>query len=714
MEIKRTDAAKSSRPQGVSSPAVKHPSRPRRARTPKDKFAGKAPQKEFGAYLFKKSKPEAADKVFNPYDLKGPDGKNWTVLTYFAGDCNLEESMTGDLVALEKAGGSRPEMNILMQLDRGDKSANSVKKYGGKMGAARYVVTASKGEDRISSKEVKALGQVNSADPKVLEDFLAWGMKEYPAENYLILLSGHGGGVLGMMTDDGKNVDPHIVSTPELNRVIASAEKQAGVDGSQVLLGLSSCQMGQVENAYELKDSVAMMLASPSVTHTDSWRLEEMFGKPGMENFSLEEMADYIYNLNNTDVAQPNPGNLNPYLKSSPKVATKRISTHALVDLTHADKLKKAVNNFEKAVKNSPVDKAKLKEIMEIKSRPEFFSNTWVVEYASNFAAAAREIAGDKEIQDPALQKAAKEILAVLDRLVVKSTHRNDLEFSRNSDGLGITTASNPAVYQKAEYQNLAFDKDTGWSEFMTSYAPGISREDMDKRLSGTKLKYYPLGVMAQIADICLEKSEVLNAQIGLVAEAIKLLDRGEIQPDLTERDKYGAAYYLMKDKISAFDYIDQLNQMPLSRHNRESIDSVVDNSIDRAIKNPEHARPIITTTLKGISALEEGIQGKTLAQAASRMLEVEKTYSQGLSKENKERVRRMLEETDSDKREKMQEKLQGSCPKAVSAYLSATAGAELITTLGYAARSDKIVNLRNYEARNAKKFLKAVAQMED
>ena len=105
--------------------------------------------------------------------------KQWTVMVYMAGDNNLDPEGVVDLREMKKVG-STDKLSVIAQFDRAQGHASQ-----------RYVLR--KGT-KLAADSVAKLGKVNTGDPKRLNDFIAWGVKQYPAKHYLLVLWNHGQG----------------------------------------------------------------------------------------------------------------------------------------------------------------------------------------------------------------------------------------------------------------------------------------------------------------------------------------------------------------------------------------------------------------------------------------------------------------------------------------------------------------------------------------
>lgn len=194
--------------------------------------------------------------------------KKWTVLLYSAADNNLETALVKDVAELESVGSSN-EMNLVAQLDRGDRPSSL---SGGWDGCKRFYLTKDDDRSTINSPALADLGQVNMSDPKVLSDFIQWGMKEFPAENYILIMSDHGAGWPGALQDISHN---DFASTPSLKDGIMDAEKKTGQKIN--IIGFDACLMASTEVAHELSNAGDFLVASQNTEGGDGWPYSKIF-----------------------------------------------------------------------------------------------------------------------------------------------------------------------------------------------------------------------------------------------------------------------------------------------------------------------------------------------------------------------------------------------------------------------------------------------------
>ncbi len=121
--------------------------------------------------------------------------REWTVMAYIGADNDLSSYVNGDMDEMESAG-STGDVAILVQID-GKASYGGYDDYLGTSWSTvrRYYIQAGNStDDRINAGFISDLGELNSENPNVLRDFVIWGMDNYPANRYMVIIWNHGGG----------------------------------------------------------------------------------------------------------------------------------------------------------------------------------------------------------------------------------------------------------------------------------------------------------------------------------------------------------------------------------------------------------------------------------------------------------------------------------------------------------------------------------------
>jgi len=159
---------------------------------------------------------------------------------------------------------------------------------------------------------VKARGE-NSADPRVLRDFIASGIREHRAKRYMVVLSGHGSGAIGdFLTDDDRIVDAaegnkppdRSLSIPSLEWVLAKINRslpRRRDEGKRTIdiLGMDSCLMSMVEVCYQLREQVKFIVGAEGFEAATGWpyhRILETLGSQVIEarDLAIEIVKSYI------------------------------------------------------------------------------------------------------------------------------------------------------------------------------------------------------------------------------------------------------------------------------------------------------------------------------------------------------------------------------------------------------------------------------------
>jgi hypothetical protein len=109
----------------------------------------------------------------------------------------------------------------------------------------------------FGSKAVEVLPEnTKMGDPETLKDFVAWGMKNYPAKHYVVVVTGHGGAWIGALEMSPSTMDKAIKEGVE------KASKDTGEQKKVDALLFNSCYMGNMEAAYEMRGAADINIAS--------------------------------------------------------------------------------------------------------------------------------------------------------------------------------------------------------------------------------------------------------------------------------------------------------------------------------------------------------------------------------------------------------------------------------------------------------------------
>lgn len=176
--------------------------------------------------------------------------KDWTILIYADGNNDLAPEMWQSKIDAEKVGSSN-NVNVVMQIGRESieliniiRPSYSIMRHSEAWtGVRRYYILKSK------STMLNDLGNICMADPLNLYDFIKWGIETYPSEHYMLILSGHGGGFVAVMSDLSQD-RPYMMGIYEMCKAINMIIKDVKIQID--ILVFDMCDMNYIEIMYEL------------------------------------------------------------------------------------------------------------------------------------------------------------------------------------------------------------------------------------------------------------------------------------------------------------------------------------------------------------------------------------------------------------------------------------------------------------------------------
>jgi len=187
---------------------------------------------------------------------------SWTVLSYSIADTDLEEPMMDDLTEMGSVDSS-DVLSIVAFVDRAEGYSDDAVLGIDNWVGAKIIDVADGGATLVDE-----LGDVNTGDPVVLEDFIARGIRENPADHYALIISDHGASWPGVGGDE--STDGDALSLAEINEAISAGLKAAGI-AKLDLLGFDACLMATYEVASTLAPLADRLLASQELEPGHGW-----------------------------------------------------------------------------------------------------------------------------------------------------------------------------------------------------------------------------------------------------------------------------------------------------------------------------------------------------------------------------------------------------------------------------------------------------------
>jgi hypothetical protein len=374
-------------------------------------------------------------KTNNKTDAK-PTGfpkKKWTILIYSSADNNLEPELVKNIVDIEKVGSPR-NVNFLVQLDRGE---NPSEISGQWAGARRFKLEESVNPDIIDSPVLKEMGQINMADPRHLQDFIEWGMTNYPAKHYMLVIAGHGAGWHGAVEDISDKGWMHL---PEIGDAIGAAKESTGKKLD--IIGFDACLMGQTEVAYELRNHADFLVASEENVGGDGWPYETIMSKETLRTLNSAMLSK----------ANVGPEDLARLIVKASSLNHVETPTMSAIDLKQLDNIAHKTVHLAKAIVETKTLPSTLKSIVR---------NTQSFEGHRDYYDFCRRINESGSIRDEELKSAARDVMDAISDGVI-SHQKSEKHTDANGLSIHLPAYRDPNMER---YQKTAFSKDTGWDQ---------------------------------------------------------------------------------------------------------------------------------------------------------------------------------------------------------------------------------------------------------
>ncbi|MFP4496964.1 MAG: clostripain-related cysteine peptidase [Vulcanimicrobiota bacterium] len=385
------------------------------------------------------STPTGGDQTPSPTPTPGVT-REWTFMVYIACDNNLEYYDFQDVKEMESIG-STENVNIIVQWDRMG-FENSVDWSGSRR---YYVNKDSQGSSGLVSTMMADLGPTNSGDPNTLVSFVQWGVTNFPADKYGLVLWNHGSGwkkteefevVKGICWDDTSN--DHLTQA-ELRQALAQITTATG--GKLEFLGMDACVMGMVEVAYDAKDYAKYLSFSEANEPGDGWNyegfLDDLIANPSMNggtlaNHVVTAYGDYYAGYNTV--------------------------TQSAVDLSKIDALVTAVNNFSnQGLSLMGTNRDDFNTCVQNAATP---SSNYV-----DLGDFCLQVVNNGNISDATMNTYAQAVITTIDNMVL-STYNGSTYSACQGLTIWIPSSADYSIYASS-YQSLPFATDSTWDDFI-------------------------------------------------------------------------------------------------------------------------------------------------------------------------------------------------------------------------------------------------------
>ena len=314
--------------------------------------------------------------------------KSWTVLIYWAVDNDLYEFSIPYLEQFTRILKSS-NLNLVLEYDYPDNRPT----------------------ERFHNFElVESIGERNSANPKTLTDFVEFGIENYPADNYMLIIASHGSNWSGVIDDTTSKSYMSLTSLRgALKKINATLPK-----GRLDLLVFDTCLMSFYESLYTIGDQVDLMIGSAFLVN--GFDHQTPLTKLVQEDLSTRELGD-------------------AYIESYPLLESNRGEANVGASLLASRPL------------NSQALEKFFADLYEYDLTPLYESLHKVVSEDEDWAFDLIALLRQSAILYPELAFEASLRLAELEPMVLKSSRTPETAVH---SGLGLTCAERLASYRKS------------------------------------------------------------------------------------------------------------------------------------------------------------------------------------------------------------------------------------------------------------------------
>ncbi len=185
----------------------------------------------------------------------------WTVMVYMCGGDGESEN-----------GYASDKLNEMMRVEYPDNVKVVVQTGGSREWKLKGVYSEYLQRFEVGKEAMFLADQAmaaNMGDYRTLEEFLEWGIKNYKADNYMLVISGTGGGAINGMAYDALN-EYDSLNLEEISYAMSVAGKKFDI------VGLDASLMGSLETAAALSTATDYLIAPQEIQGSDCWDYEGM------------------------------------------------------------------------------------------------------------------------------------------------------------------------------------------------------------------------------------------------------------------------------------------------------------------------------------------------------------------------------------------------------------------------------------------------------
>jgi hypothetical protein len=372
------------------------------------------------------------------------DAAQWTILVYLDGDNNLERDALDDFREMA-AVGSSDQIKIVVQLDRiSSRERWDDRSAGDWDGTKRFLVE--RGMEPTPDQALEDLGELNMGDPATLADFIEWGVGNFPAERYALIIWDHGAAWFGVASDD---TDEDMLSLPELSAALETARTRSGY-GTFDLIGFDACLMAQLDVFKSVAPYADLIVASADLEPNQGWAwdawLAQLADDPTQDAHTVAEAI------------------IETYMASYRGERADDLTLSAF-DLTRLDEVSAPFNRMTELMLEqlqgrgySAIAQSRAYTDIYVPTSPEEFSAIDLGHFA--------QLLAERSSAEP-LAAAAAELARAIDQTRVANGAGR---FHPNTTGVSIYFPQSSELYVNAYERGSPLPRLTRWAEFLSAF----------------------------------------------------------------------------------------------------------------------------------------------------------------------------------------------------------------------------------------------------
>lgn len=392
----------------------------------------------------------------------------WTILVYMNGANDLEEYGSLNINQMETIG-SNESVNMVVQFKR--IAGRYDTSNGDWSGTRRYYIRQDSDPRRVNSQLLAENTALDMGKKETLQDFVQWGIANFPAERYCLVLWNHGAGWRSQKlpkTTRARGFSYDDVTDSHIDTIQLPEAVDMGGGRRWDLLAFDSSLMQMAEVAYELRNSAQYMTGSEESPPGPGYPYDRIITRL-MQNANMDgrELGQHIVAETNaayTSIAYSTQWNIEPA----------NDITQSLLDMSRVPELAPAVDALGSALRDAKNRFSN--EISFARTQAENYAyreNRDLLHYINQLSEVPPGAAGPR-VPDGAVQNAAQQVRAVLQAVIIAEQSGTG---HPNSNGLAIFLPS-PEEYNLTDiaqsdgfgqrYGALAFTRDApNWQRFL-------------------------------------------------------------------------------------------------------------------------------------------------------------------------------------------------------------------------------------------------------